>query len=330
MVDIASILKILGPAAGAVGIAAIPLLFSFFGGKSDDRKNEKDHENEEFLRKKVDEERRKNRALLKKMETMADGDDKLMQMQKQLNSKLEKSQKEIKMLAKNLETTDADRRDLEKKLKHASTKLQYNITFPIPEFLQEHQEKNPDSFYIQIVGCRGVGKSTFINYILKELGKTATAVSDVVEATLKPSFYDITSGINHKPDNVKNVFLVDMPGMGGLKITRAGYFRKFGPGHFDMTLIMAQNGLNEDEKFIMLHLVENKRKLYFIRSKTDSDIMGIMDEKDVTKAEAFQKIKTTTNKYIKDNLRSNVSTFYTGLPRKETCSKTMVHHIISG
>ena len=47
-------------------------------------------------------------------------------------------------------------------------------------------------------------------------------------------------------------FLVDQPGVGGLQINRAGYLGEFGPGHFNFTFIIAQNGFNEDE----LHMLK--------------------------------------------------------------------------
>ena len=42
-------------------------------------------------------------------------------------------------------------------------KKNYEVTHPKPKFLRDHQMLNPKAFYIQILGCRGVGKSTFLN-----------------------------------------------------------------------------------------------------------------------------------------------------------------------
>ena len=42
-------------------------------------------------------------------------------------------------------------------------KKNYESTYPKPLILENHQEANPKAFYIQILGCRGAGKSTFLN-----------------------------------------------------------------------------------------------------------------------------------------------------------------------
>ena len=47
---------------------------------------------------------------------------------------------------------------------------EYDATFPIPEFLQNHKIENPKSYYVQLIGVRGNGKSTFVNKILRSLG----------------------------------------------------------------------------------------------------------------------------------------------------------------
>ena len=49
-------------------------------------------------------------------------------------------------------------------------KKNYESTFPKPSFLIEHQVQNPKAFYIQILGCRGAGKSTFLNRIFQATG----------------------------------------------------------------------------------------------------------------------------------------------------------------
>ena len=45
--------------------------------------------------------------------------------------------------------------------------------------------------------------------------------------------------------------MVDQPGVGGLQINRGGYLKQFGPGHFNFTFIIAQNGFNEDESHML-------------------------------------------------------------------------------
>ena len=49
-------------------------------------------------------------------------------------------------------------------------KKNYEVTHPKPTFLRNHQMSNPKAFYIQILGCRGVGKSTFMNRFFQLTG----------------------------------------------------------------------------------------------------------------------------------------------------------------
>ena len=49
-------------------------------------------------------------------------------------------------------------------------KKNYEATYPKPLTLKNHQEKNPKAFYIQILGCRGAGKSTFLNRLFQYTG----------------------------------------------------------------------------------------------------------------------------------------------------------------
>ena len=49
-------------------------------------------------------------------------------------------------------------------------KKNYESTFPKPSVLSDHQIQNPKAFYIQILGCRGAGKSTFLNRFFQKTG----------------------------------------------------------------------------------------------------------------------------------------------------------------
>ena len=49
------------------------------------------------------------------------------------------------------------------------SKHNYEAHYPKPQRLENHQQRNPKSFYIQVLGCRGAGKSTFLNRIFKTL-----------------------------------------------------------------------------------------------------------------------------------------------------------------
>ena len=62
-----------------------------------------------------------------------------------------------------------------KRLNGILTKRNYERTYPPPEFLRKFQEENPKAFTIQILGCRGAGKSTFLNKLMRAMGVDRTA-----------------------------------------------------------------------------------------------------------------------------------------------------------
>ena len=114
-------------------------------------------------------------------------------------------------------------------------KKNYESHYPVPEFLQQHLAKNPRAFNIQILGCRGAGKSTFVNKLLMKAGIANRAATGSVETTKETAFFNITNRVVSKPERYDQVFLVDQPGIGGLEITEAGYLAKFGPGSFHLS-----------------------------------------------------------------------------------------------
>ena len=56
----------------------------------------------------------------------------------------------------------------EERLMKIIVKKNYEAFHPIPEKLRTHKQENPNAFYIQILGCRGAGKSTFINHFMSK------------------------------------------------------------------------------------------------------------------------------------------------------------------
>ena len=115
-------------------------------------------------------------------------------------------------------------------LKKVIEKKNYESHYPIPEPLRQHYAENKTSFNIQVLGCRGAGKSTFVNKLLKAAGLGQVAKRGVNETTTETAFYDITDKVTVKPERYGKVFLCDQPGIGGLEITEAGYLANFGPG----------------------------------------------------------------------------------------------------
>ena len=109
-------------------------------------------------------------------------------------------------------------------------KKNYESHYPIPEALERHLNENENSFNIQILGCRGAGKSTFVNKFMLKAGMGKVAATGTNETTKVTAFYDITSKIVQKPDRYDKVFICDQPGIGGLEVTEASYLKEFGPG----------------------------------------------------------------------------------------------------
>ena len=141
-----------------------------------------------------------------------------------------KFDRKVKRLEANMaEREEEHKRKLDEMLKIVEKK-NYESHYPIPEGLRLHQEENPLSFNIQILGCRGAGKSTFINQFMKKLKLSKVAKTGVNETTKETAFFDITDKIQDKPQRYGKVFICDQPGIGGLEVTEAGYLNNFGPG----------------------------------------------------------------------------------------------------
>ena len=110
-------------------------------------------------------------------------------------------------------------------------KKNYESHHPIPEHLKAHIDNHgKPSFNIQILGCRGAGKSTFVNKFMMQAGLGMVTKTGTHETTKETAFYDITSKIVQKPVRYGKVFICDQPGIGGLEITEASYLKQFGPG----------------------------------------------------------------------------------------------------
>ena len=78
-----------------------------------------------------------------------------------------------KMHDEAIKETNKQIQDLEEKQENflkIIEKKNYESTFPKPSFLIEHQVQNQKAFYIQILGCRGAGKSTFLNRFFQATG----------------------------------------------------------------------------------------------------------------------------------------------------------------
>ena len=121
----------------------------------------------------------------------------------------------------------------------------YATQYPEPEYLTKHRNLHPDSFYIQIIGCRGVGKSTFTNWIIREKMKGGEvgrlAKTGTVETTMDTQFFDLTQHIRNLPKRYKKVFLADQPGIGGQQVGSMDYLSTYGIGKMIVELLYFKN-----------------------------------------------------------------------------------------
>ena len=118
-------------------------------------------------------------------------------------------------------------------------KQNYESSYPMPLPLKRMKLSNPKSFFVQLLGSRGCGKSTLINNLMKKgavpkLTYETLAKTGIYETTTITQFFDITDTVSNIPDRYNRVFLCDQPGIGGLEITEADYLANFGPGKHNL------------------------------------------------------------------------------------------------
>ena len=168
----------------------------------------------------------------------------LMQKQETLQRDFESKMDDLQH---EMEQKDQEHADKVEEMKKIIEKKNYESHYPIPENLQKHMNKNEKSFNIQILGCRGAGKSSFVNKFMMKAGMGKVAATGTHETTKETAFYDITSKIDQKPDRYENVFICDQPGIGGLEVTEASYLSLFGPGK--QNRIMTGLDMNHQNNF---------------------------------------------------------------------------------
>ena len=144
-------------------------------------------------------------------------------LQKNFESKMDDLQHEM-------EQKDQEHANKVEEMMKIIEKKNYESHYPIPENLQNHMNKNEKSFNIQILGCRGAGKSTFVNKFMMKAGMGKVAATGTNETTKETAFFDITSKITQIPERYNKVFICDQPGIGGLEVTEMSYLQQFGPG----------------------------------------------------------------------------------------------------
>ena len=153
--------------------------------------------------------------------------DKLLEQQEAMKLEFDSN---MKNLQDEMKRKDEEHDEKVQEMMKIIEKKNYESHYPIPERLEKHLQENENSFNIQILGCRGAGKSTFVNKFMMKAGMGKVAATGTHETTKETAFYDITSKIDQKPDRYENVFICDQPGIGGLEVTEASYLNLFGPG----------------------------------------------------------------------------------------------------
>ena len=68
----------------------------------------------------------------------------------------------MKNIRDEMQRKDEEHDEKVKEMMKIIEKKNYESHYPIPEILQKHLNENENSFNIQILGCRGAGKSTFV------------------------------------------------------------------------------------------------------------------------------------------------------------------------
>jgi len=238
----------------------------------------------------------------------------LMNKLNQLDQHFLKQQAENEENIKNLEGLN---KNLQEKLLENLATINYHNHFPKSEPLTIHQQKYPNSLYIQFLGARGAGKSSLINKLRKilKMQDYEKAKTSHIETTLFTTFYEVSSAfsVEMRQTILEHIFLVDQPGVGGLNINRAQYLARFGPGHFDLTFVLGTTGLNEDEQYMLKHLDVYNRDLVFVRSKVDCDLIGSDSDSEEDPDERFKNLKEQNEINVSKIAESQkVRSFYIG------------------
>ena len=118
---------------------------------------------------------------------------------KELENLEEKNEKNLQDLKTNfiekMKLKDEEYAEQINKMMKIIARKNYESHYPIPERLNNHIQGNQNSFNIQILGCRGSGKSTFVNKIMRKADLRFVAETGCNETTKETAFYDITKKV---------------------------------------------------------------------------------------------------------------------------------------
>jgi len=122
------------------------------------------------------------------------------------NEEYERQHKERMVnLQRTMNATNKAHEEKMKQMKKVMEMRNYERHVPEPGFLKKHKMYHPKSFYIQILGARGAGKSTFVTKFIKLAQSSNSKVTErgdlgqwrrTMETTMKTEFFDITDCID--------------------------------------------------------------------------------------------------------------------------------------
>ncbi|KAM4826534.1 interferon-gamma-inducible GTPase 10-like [Thomomys bottae] len=141
---------------------------------------------------------------------------------------------------------------------------------------------------VAVIGGSGVGKSSFIN-ALRGLGhdEEGSARVGVVDTTTKK--------IPYKHPKYSNVTFWDLPGTGTPQFSPESYLETVGFSQYDFFILVSASRFTCNDAVLAQKITEMGKKLYFMRSKVDTDLYN----EQRAKPKSFQKERVLQQ--IRDN-----------------------------
>jgi len=131
-------------------------------------------------------------------------------------------------------------------------------------FEEEKYEWKYQKLNIAIVGRSGIGKSSFVNAIMKKWTGECPAKVGLTETTM------VCTGYAHH--NNPNIILWDLPGVGTEKFPQASYLEKVNADLFDVFIIMTEGRFTEHDTWLGKVMQKRNIPVIFVRTKIHIDV----------------------------------------------------------